>query len=1018
MKRNLLPLRRFLLIFACTISISIGVFAQSQANSGNIEGRVLDPNGAAVAGATVTATNQQTGLEKSATTNNEGDFSIIVLPPGIYSVRTNAGGFAQSEIKDVTVTVGSHTPLEVKLSVGGTTATVTISEPVPLVETTRTSVSTTINQQSIDNLPINGRNFQDFATLSPAVVRDPRGGDLSVGGQRGTFNSLQVDGVDNNNTFFGQAFGRGGVRPPYQFSEESVQEFQVNQNGFSAEFGRAGGAVINVVTKSGTNQFHGGAFEYFRDEALNANDPIVKANQSRAGQPNRRAKLQINQFGGRFGGPISKDRAFFFFTYDGQRANVPQVMDVPNVGAAPAGARTVLLPLIHTYAIGRKQDVFLGKSDIKLNDRNQLVLRYNRQNFNGKNNENNGPLSAEGHSGDSRVTSDTFSTTLTSTLTKRIVNEFRLQLARDREPGLANSDAPEAVIGTVVTGTSGTSLSIGRNNFSPRETTIKRVQFIDNVSYLRGRSNWKFGLDFNFDRIFNFFPGLFSGSYTFSNYTNFATNAPASYTQNFAGAGTTGGTTHPNLSEYGFYGQDDLRVNPKLTLNLGLRYDYQGMACPPIKNPDSLLAAFNIDTSACPKDKNNFAPRFGLSYAFDEKTVLRAGFGIFYNRTPAIVVGTAHSQNGIQVTGINLNCVTSLPAPCPTYPANFTAPPAAVSSNPNLFLFARDYVQPYVEQGRIGFERQFAKNLSFSATYLYYHGLHLTRTRDINLFAPVPTVINTNPAITPAQSFTFLRFPGTTSPSRPISRPAGQPSFNRISIFESAARSLYNGLALQVTQRFTRGFQFIAAYTYSKAKDERPDQTIVVVGADDAKIVENQFSPGPDYGRSDTDIPHRFVFSPVYEWHKIGWSDNAVARALFSDYTISSIIQFQSGTPYSALVSGDPNNDGNRATDRLPGTVRNQFRTPAIYQFDARLTRSINFKESMRVRLIVEAFNLFNRPNVATVNNTFYAFSGGTLNLPPAVSAFGTPRTFGSPASGTTTFATPRQVQLAIKFDF
>ena len=1014
MLRNFALFSRLVLLIGCTVSISIGVFAQSQANSGNIEGRVLDPNGAAVAGATVSATNQQTGLEKSATTNDEGDFSIILLPPGVYSVRTNAGGFAQSAIKDVTVTVGSHTPLEVKLSVGGATATVTISEPVPLVETTRTSVSTTINQQSIDNLPINGRNFQDFATLSPGVVRDPRGGDLSVGGQRGTFNSLQVDGVDNNNTFFGQAFGRGGVRPPYQFSEESVQEFQVNQNGFSAEFGRAGGAVINVVTKSGTNQFHGGAFEYFRDEALNANDPLVKANQFRAGQPNRRAKLQINQFGGRVGGPIKQNRAFFFFTYDGQRANVPQVMDVPNIGAAPAAAQSGLLPKIHTYAIGRKQDVFLGKSDIKVNDRNQLVFRFNHQGFNGKNNENNGTLSAEEHSGDSRVKSDTFSSTLTSTLTTRIVNEVRFQWARDKEPGLANSAAPEAVIGTVVAGSAGTSLSIGRNNFSPRETTIKRVQFIDNVSYLRGRSNWKVGLDFNFDRIFNFFPGIFSGSYTFQNYTAFANNTPSSYTQNFAGAGTTGGTTHPNISEYAFYGQDDFRLNPKLTLNLGLRYDYQRPACPPVKNPDPLLASFGIDTSTCPKDKNNFGPRTGFSYAIDEKTVIRGGFGIFYNRTPAIVLGTAHSQNGIQVTGLTLNCATSL-IPCPTYPAIFAAPPAGVSSNPNLFVFAHDYVQPYVEQGRLGFERQIGKNMSFSATYLYYHGLHLTRTRDINLQAPAPFTRVGPDGVT---TYTFQRFPNQRPTN--LARATGQ-QYNRISIFESAARSIYNGLALQVTQRLTRGFQFMAAYTYSRAKDERPDQTIVVFGADDAKIVENQFSPGADFGRSDTDVPHRFVFSPVYEWGRLHWTNNAVARALFSDYTISSIVQFQSGTPYSALVSGDPNNDGNRATDRLPGTVRNQFTTPSIYQFDARLTRSIRFTENMRVRLILEAFNVFNRANVATVNNTFFNYSGGTsgtLTTPNPLVAFGTPRTFGSPASGTTTFATPRQVQLAIKFDF
>jgi len=1004
------PLFRVVL-FTCIAGFSISVFAQSQANSGNIEGRVLDPNGAAVPGVTVTATNSETGFSKSAESDSEGAYRIILMPPGKYGVTTtNVTGFSTTSYSNVIVTVGAHTPLDIQLALSGAdTVTVDVSTAGELVETTRTSVSTTINQQSIDNLPINGRNFQDFATLSPAVVRDPRGGDLSVGGQRGTYNSVQVDGVDNNNTFFGQAFGRGGVRPPYQFSEESVQEFQVNQNGFSAEFGRAGGAVINVVTKSGTNNFHGGAFEYFRDEALNANDPIVKANQSRAGQPNRRAKLQINQFGARLGGPISRNRAFFFFTYDGQRASVPQVMDVPNIGTASAAARTILVPLIHSYEIGRKQDVFLGKTDIKVNDRNQLVFRFNHQMFTGKNNENNGPLSVETHSGDSKVTSDTFSTTLTSTLTNTIVNEFRFQFARDKEPGLANSDAPEAVIGTGA----GTNLSIGRNNFSPRETTIKRLQFIDNISLLRGRNSWKFGLDFNFDRIFNFFPGLFSGSYTFPSYTTFGTNAPTAYTQNFAGAGTTGGTTNPNLSEYSFYGQDEFRYNSKLTLNLGLRYDYEGMACPPIRNPDPLLTTFGIDTSTCPKDKNNFGPRAGMSYAFDEKTVLRAGFGIFYNRTPAIVLGTAHSQNGIQVTGINLNAA-QIAAAGLVYPATLTAPPAGTTANPNLFVFAHDYVQPYVEQGRIAIERQIGNNLSFSATYLYYHGLHLTRTRDINLQPPTAFPRTGPDGVT----YTFQRF-SSTRPTT-IARATGQ-QYNRISIFESASRSVYNGLALQVTKRLSRGFQFLAVYTWSKAKDERPDQTIVVVGADDAKIIENQLSPIADYGRSDTDIPHRFVFSPIYEWGKIQWSKNAVARALFSDYTISSIIQFQSGTPYSALVSGDPNNDGNRATDRLPGTVRNQFTTPAIYQFDARLTRSIKFKESMRVRLILEAFNVFNRANVATANNTYFVYSGGaagTLTFPSALSAFGTPRTFGSPASGTTTFATPRQVQLAIKFDF
>lgn len=987
---------------------AIPASAQSQATSGNIEGRVLDPNGAAVPNAAVTATNDATGLEKTTNTNDEGNYRIILLPPGNYTVKVTATGFSSTPAH-VVVTVGSQSPLDISLSVGSANVgDVTVTAEGQVVETGRTSVATTINQRSIDNLPINGRNFQDFSTLSPGVIRDPRGGDLSVGGQRGTFNSLQVDGVDNNNTFFGQALGRGGVRPPYQFSEESVQEFQVNQNGFSAEFGRAGGAVINVVTKSGTNDFHGGIFEYFRDESLNSNDPVTKANQARAGRPNKRPALRINQFGGRLGGPIKKNRAFFFFTYDGQRSNIPQVLDVPNLGTAPAAARTILIPKLNTYEVGRKQDVFLGKSDIRINDSNQLTLRYNHQGFTGVNNENNGTLSAEEHSGDSLVKSDTFSGTLVSTLTTRMVNELRFQWARDKEPGQANSDQTEAVINT-----GGGNLSIGRNNFSPRETTIKRFQLLDNVSYLRGRSNWKAGLDFNFDRVFNFFPGLFTGSYTFPSYTAFGTNTPSAYTQNFAGSGTTGGTTKPNLSEYSFFGQNDFRATPKLTLNLGLRYDYESIACPPVRNPDPLLISNGIFTDNCPKDKNNFAPRAGFSYAPDEKTVIRGGFGLYYGRTPAIVTGTAHSQNGVNVTGINLTAA-QIAAAGLVYPSILTAPPAGTSANPNLFLFAADYVQPYTEQGRIGVEREVAHGLSLSATYLYYHGVHLTRTRDINLFAPVPFARVGPDGVT----YTFQRFASTTV--RPISRATGL-SYNRINIFESGAHSVYNGLAIQATQRLTRGFQFIAAYTYSKAKDDRPDQTIVVVGADDAKIVENPVNPGADFGRSDTDLRHRFVFSPVYEWGKIGWSDNAVARALFSDYTFSTIMQFQAGSPYSALVGGDPNNDGNRSTDRLPGTVRNQFTSPAVYQFDIRLTRVIPLGEKMRIRLIGEAFNIFNRSNVVLVNNIFFNYSGGaagTLSAPSAVTAFGTPRSFSSPASGTTTFASPRQIQLAVKFDF
>ena len=375
MLRKSASFSKFCLVVACIFLSAVADLAQSQATTGNIEGRVTDPNGAAVPTVTITATNQETGLAKTANTDEEGIYRILFLPPGKYRVTTSgAHGFAGADFSNVTVTVGGKTPLDIQLKVGGTTTMVDVAAEGQIVETTRTSVSSTINERAIQNLPVNGRNFLDFATLTPGVVRDPtRAGDLAVGGQKGTFNSLQVDGADNNNTFFGQSFGRTGTRPPYQFSEESVQEFQVNQNGFSAEFGRAGGAIINVVTKSGTNNWHGSAFEYFRDESLNSNTPILTARGV------KRPKSQINQFGGTVGGPIKKNRAFFFATFDGQRSNIPNIVDAPNFFAQTAAIQALLAPKMGTYNIGRDQNVLMFKTDVRLNSSNQLVLRFYRQ---------------------------------------------------------------------------------------------------------------------------------------------------------------------------------------------------------------------------------------------------------------------------------------------------------------------------------------------------------------------------------------------------------------------------------------------------------------------------------------------------------------------------------------------------------------------------------------------------------------------------------------------------------------
>jgi outer membrane receptor protein involved in Fe transport len=1030
-------MRKIIALSFAIILCAISSFAQSQSTTGNIEGRVVDQNGAVVPNISVSVTNQDNGFVKTTVTNNNGGYIFVLLPPGNYKVETAAAqGFAASKYDNVRVTVGAKTSLEVAVSAGGSVTVVDVNAEGQAIETTRTSISSTVDERRVMNLPTNGRNFLDFATLTPGVVRDPtRAGDLAVGGQKGTLNSIQIDGASSDNTFFGQSSGRvGSGRAPSQFSVDTVKEFQVNQNGFSAEFGRAAGAVINVVTKSGTNRFTGSAFEYFRDESLNSKNPsFTPARPKPFGQ--------INQFGGTFGGPIKKDKAFFFGAYEGQRSNLPNPVILNSLPSAPANVQAFLSPKVASYNVNRQQDTFLAKVDLNVNERNQIWFRFNQQNFTGTNLENSGTLSAAEHTGNSNVTTSALTTNWTLTLTPNWINEFRFQYSRDREPGFANTDNPELTVST-----SDGTFNIGRNNFSPRETTIKRVQLINNQTYIAGNHVIKYGVDLLFDQIFNFFPGLFGGSYAFnggypqlSNYlAGSATTFPTTYRQSFAGPGTTGGTTNPNNKEYGFFIQDDWRLSPKLSLNLGLRYDYQEIAKPPITNantvtfqdaftfttrPTGTLLSLGYDTGFQPKDKNNFAPRLGLSYAFNEKTVVRAGYGMFFGRTPAILTGTAHSQNGIQVVAISITCSGVAPNVCPTYPNVFSAiPTGANRAAVNLYLFDQNYEQPYTHQARLQFEREVWKNTTFSAQYTMFRGGDITRTRNVNLFAPVPVTVG---------GLTFLRFQSererygdvVTNNSNSRARPVRD--FDRISLFQSSARSGYHGLTFELNRRLTNRWQFNTSYTLSNAKDNKPDQTSVVPGGgDDAKIAEDQFGLTGEYGRSDLDVRHRFIFSPVYETGTFKYSDNKVLRALLSDYIFTGILVGQSGIAYSALVSGDPNGDGITSTDRVPGTARNQLSTPAAYIVDMRVGRIIRFGERLRLSLFAEGFNIFNRANVQAAFNTQFAatVANGRLtaiNPPPATTPFGAPRTFisGSP-SFTFNSSYNREFQLGIRLDF
>ncbi|HXH37689.1 MAG TPA: TonB-dependent receptor, partial [Thermoanaerobaculia bacterium] len=643
---------RFLFAIALLIAIvPFPLFAQS--STGSVSGIVSDESGAVLPGVSITALNTATGLSRTAVSNPVGHYDIPLLPPGTYSVSSELSGFSPVKYDRIVVNVGSDSAVNFKLK-QGVSESVTVTAAAPLVDTSRSEVSSVVNEKAIQNLPTNGRNFIDFVLTTPGVVRDVRLGDISFAGQRGTLNSLVIDGANNDNTFFGQALGRtGSGRAPYQFSQDAVKEFQVNTNSYSAEYGRAGGAVINVVTKSGTNEFHGTAFDFLRDRKYNAND-FINTIQT---PPRVKGPYHFDQYGFSLGGPIVAEKHFFFANYDGQRNSIDNPIllgvtaaQVPGDAASQAGYQKVLA-LSDTYQKTQNQDVFLLKTDHELFANDHLSLRYNRQKFTGGNFENGNSSNSIQHTGDSLVQTDTLSLSNSTILTNSLFNEVRAQYAKDSEPGKANSADPEAQINQ----NSIRVINIGRNTFSPRETTIKRNQIADTLTDVIGAHTVKGGIDINRDKILNYFPGNFFGSYSFNSLADFQNGVAASYLQAFAGPGTTGPITHPDMTEYAAFVHDEWQVHPSLTINAGLRYDFQSIAQPSVKNLDPQLLAAGLDTSKVPEDHNNLAPRLGFAWTPNtaSRTVVRGGYGIFYGRTPAIMIGTAHSNNGINVQTLN-----------------------------------------------------------------------------------------------------------------------------------------------------------------------------------------------------------------------------------------------------------------------------------------------------------------------------------------------------------------------------
>ena len=592
-----------LLLLLCLFSTLFNHAFGQDASTGAIRGTVSDPTGGRIAGATVAFASSTTGFRYSAITDAEGRFTLDLLPPGDYTGRAVAPGMSPQITPRVRVEVVGTAEIEFHLAVAGAKETINVSEAPALVDTRPSSVSSVIDERAISDLPLNGRRFTDLALLTPGVTQDPRGltsatnGDLAFGGIRGFQSSYLVDGADDNNAFFSQA--RGRYRAPYQFSNEVVQEFRVSSNTYGAELGRSGGAVVNVVTKSGSNHMHGGAFYYMRNSMFDAQHPFMDF----------KPKSQQQQFGFTAGGPIKRNRAFFYGGFDQHIFRVPVVVRFDNGSAAlnpvprldpgvPGDYEATDKTLVFSAArqlnglAGNFPARLLGnagflKLDVALNSKNQLSARLNTSRYWGTNNvffDPTSPLTtyAISDNGQENVATESGSLSLTSGLSYHLISHLRAQFSRDLQQSFTNSNLPLTKIYGITDG-------FGRASILPRQTREHRLHLAETLSFDAGRNAWKFGGDALLTWIYNFFPSLFGGEYYFDNIKvdpftfvptqgqlaltplrAFAHQVPRYYIQNFGSA-----VTHPDTNEYAAFLQDTIRVTSHLALSLGARYDLQ-----------------------------------------------------------------------------------------------------------------------------------------------------------------------------------------------------------------------------------------------------------------------------------------------------------------------------------------------------------------------------------------------------------------------------------------------------------
>jgi hypothetical protein len=963
------------------------LLAQSQATTGVIEGTVSDTGGAPLPGATVAIRNTATNFEKSVVTGSDGRFRGLALPLGPYRVTVSLKGFSTLVRAGLDLGLGQTINLtDLALSLSQRAESVTVTAAAPVIETTRAEGSTRIDDKAVESLPNNGRNYLDFTKLTPGVsiVQGPDGDELSINGQKGIQNNISVDGADFNNPFFGEQ--RGGQRPAFTFNLDAVKEVVVVADGANAEFGRSSSGFVNVVTKSGTNEFQGSAHGFYKDDSLSA--------RPKRADDSAKPAFDFSQLqaGATIGGPFVKDKLFFFSSFDYQRGRSTKQTEANRIEQRVVDYFATLGYPNENAPVDRSNDakVFLAKFDWNANDKNLVTLRYNYTwsvQENGTFDVDSWGLSANASEQDN---SNTVSAAVLSTFSPQVLNEFRGQFSREDRPRPYNHQnisgqarpLPDTAFDF------GRSYRFGEPFFIPITYYDTRIQFNDNITYVTGKHELKFGVEYNRVESNQTFVGFANGRYIFDStdgFLNYARNpkyvecsdgshsetgtCPAGTTitgplllfLQFAGVnGLTAeqaGTQSIPQDEPAVFIQDKWQPLPNLTIQAGLRWEAQ-IEPDPITQPSQVFYAPFIGKTVngqqfpsdgtLPSDKKMWQPRLGITWdpSNDGKTVVRANGGIFYARIPGLVLASVRSTNGSVGQNIfRASFFNGFGLTPPTYPNLVPASQTlGAPDHPDVHVFNSDFQNPKTVSASVGFEREVMKDYGVLLKYNYAHTTHLTRFLNLN----DPLLGN-----------------GTVGPWSTGLPDASGGNTNGIAalyVHSSTGHSLYNGLTFGVNRRYANrwGFQLNYTLSWDKSDDDNERDPFTFRYA---KITDL----GPEYGYSDRDQRHRV--NGWFLWTAPG------------EVNVNLRYSYRSAQPKSITSTGadsvlspptDRINPNGSVTERNLGRKDNEFSS-----LDVRVSRPFKFAK-VTLEPILEVFNLFNSKNIRSpeVTNLIFNFDG------------------------------------------